>query len=431
LRLPSPPVSLRFTNLSNQYAQAHALEDDLQTAIEITSSKIRSGIDGEIDLLFAFAAGYSPQDFDRYMSSLKEQTGAKIVLGCSCETAAGGEYELENATALSLWAAKIPAGEIVPMHLTYERGEAAPICGWPAEIDGEWPADSSILLIGEPFSFPVDVLLERFNEDRPGVRIAGGMTSGAQIPGESRLLLNEESFDSGLIAIRISGTPVRMLVSQGCRPIGDAMVVTKAERNIIEGLGGKRSLDVVQNLFTTLPTREQRMFQSGLHVGRVINEYQDKFELGDFLIRNVIGIDKKQSSIMIGDYVRPGQTVQFHIRDHESASLELHQLLKRSTKEAPFASALLFTCNGRGTHLFEDPHHDIMAIQNCRLADSKTSLTSEEAGESALAEAEPDSPPTGSTPLIPTAGFFAAGEIGPVGNKNFLHGLTACVVLFE
>ena len=214
--------------LSNQYTQAHALEDDLQAAVDATTTKIREAIDGEIDLLFAFAAGYSPGDFDRCMASIKAKTGAKVVLGCTCETAAGGEYELENAAALSLWAAKIPNAEIVPMHLTYQRSGQAGITGSPTEIDGEWPIDSSMIVIGEPFSFPVDILLERFNEDRPNVQIVGGMTSGAQIPGESRLLLNEDTFTEGLIAIRISGTPIRMLVSQGCRPIGESMVITKA-----------------------------------------------------------------------------------------------------------------------------------------------------------------------------------------------------------
>jgi small ligand-binding sensory domain FIST len=256
-----------------------------------------------------------------------------------------------------------------------------------------------MIVLGEPFAFPVDVLLERFNEDRPGVRIVGGMASGASMPGESRLLLNDETFGEGLVAIRISGVALRMLVSQGCRPIGESMVITKAERNVIESLGGKLALDVVFELFKTLPTREQRMFQNGLHVGRVINEYQESFGFGDFLIRNVVGIDKEQRSIAIGDYVRPGQTVQFHIRDSESASLELQQMLSSASRERPYQSALLFTCNGRGSNMFSEPHHDASMVS----ASGK----------------------------FPLAGFFAAGEIGPVGNKNFLHGFTASVVLFD
>ncbi|MFT5303346.1 MAG: small ligand-binding sensory domain FIST, partial [Mariniblastus sp.] len=306
-------------------------------------------------------------------------------------------------TALSVWAASLPTAEIIPMHLDFVRaaGESA-IVGWPDELLGEWPRDSSMLMLGEPFGFPVDVMLERFNEDRPGIQIAGGMASGAQMPGQARLLLNGETFSEGAVAVRISGAPVRTIVSQGCRPIGEPMVITKSERNIIEQLGGKLALDVVYELFQTLPTREQTMFQSGLFVGRVINEYQEKFEYGDFLIRNVVGLDKELRSITIGDFVRPGQTVQFHIRDAESASVELSQMLVKAVEQRPYASALLFTCNGRGLNMFSDPHHDANLVFT-----------------------------NGKDRQAPTAGFFAAGEIGNVGGKNFLHGFTASVLLFE
>lgn len=386
--------------VENQFAQSHLIHDDLETAVQTTVKKIRSSIDGEIDLVFAFAAGYSPQDFDNCMRSIRELTGAKTVLGCTCETVIGGDLELEHETALSLWAASLPGSQVTPMHLSFVRSaHESAIVGWPDATDGPWSEDSQMIVLGEPFGFPVDVLLERFNEDRPGIKIAGGMASGAQTPGVSRLLLNDETFAEGLVAVRISGISIRTLVSQGCRPIGEPMVITKSERNTIEQLGGKSALNIVYELFQSLPTHEQSMFQSGLHVGRVINEYQESFDYGDFLIRNVVGIDKEAHSISIGDYVRTGQTVQFHIRDSHSASVELEQMLKKSAvKQAP-RSALLFTCNGRGLNLFPDPNHDASMV--C------------------------------SSGKIPLAGFFAAGEIGPVGNKNFLHGFTASVVLFD
>lgn len=393
--------------MPNQYAQSHLVEDDLEIAIRKTAEQILWSIDGNVDLVFAFAAGYSPAEFERCMGKIKELTGAKNVLGCSCESVIGNGLELEQETALSLWAASLPEAQVVPMHLSFVRssGESA-IVGWPDEINGDWPDDSKVVLLGEPFGFPVDVLLEQMNEDRPGVGISGGMASGAQVSNVSRLLLNEEVFTEGAVAVRISGVSLKSIVSQGCRPIGEPMVITKAERNIIEQFGGKPALDVVYDLFKTLPTREQAMFQTGLHLGRVINEYQDKFEFGDFLIRNVVGIDKESRSISIGDYVRPGQTVQFHIRDSESASAELAQMLKKATKKTTkgnaYKSALLFTCNGRGINMFPDPHHDAELIhKGC-----------------------------GQSP-VPVAGFFAAGEIGSVGDKNFLHGFTASVLLFE
>ena len=387
-------------NPEPKFSQAHCVSNDLSTALPDAASQLDISPDQSIDLLFAFVAGYSPEEFDRVMPSLKKTTGAENVIGCSCEATIGGELELENEKSVSLWAACLPESEITPLHLKFTKsgGESA-ITGWPDEFSTEWPEDSCLIGLSEPFEFPVDYLLERFNEDRPGLPIIGGIASGAQEPGISRLLLNDESFDSGWVGVRLANTTVRTIVSQGCRPIGTPMVITQAERNIIQQIGGRPAIDVLSELFQTLPTREQRSFQSGLQIGRVINEYQDSFEFGDFLVRNITGVDQALGSISIGDYVRPGQTIQFHIRDHESASAELTQLLKKQASQGPSKAALLFTCNGRGLNLFQDPNHDAACIQ--------------------------------SVAPIPLAGFFAAGEVGPVGNRNFLHGFTASVVLFD
>jgi small ligand-binding sensory domain FIST len=179
-------------------------------------------------------------------------------------------------------------------------------------------------------------------------------------------------------------------------------VVTKAERNIIFELGGKPALVQLREVFSALPTREQQLVQEALHVGRVVSEYQDRFEQGDFLVRNVVGIDSQSGAVAIGDYIRPGQTVQFHVRDEEAASAELAQLLAAARDKSSVlpAGALLFTCNGRGTRMFSQPHHDAAAI------------------------AQVFGP-------LPLAGFFAQGEIGPIGRQNFVHGFTASVALFE
>jgi small ligand-binding sensory domain FIST len=192
---------------------------------------------------------------------------------------------------------------------------------------------------------------------------------------------------------------MRTVVSQGCRPIGKPLVVTKAERNIIHELGGKPALVQLREIFDALPTREQRLVQTALHVGRVVSEYQERFEQGDFLVRNVIGIDSSSGAVAIGDYIRPGQTVQFHVRDQEAADAELKQLLAgAATKNPSPHGGLLFTCNGRGTRMFSQPHHDAEAIAR-------------------------------SFGPLPIAGLFAAGEIGPIGRQNRprLHGQRGAV----
>jgi small ligand-binding sensory domain FIST len=229
------------------------------------------------------------------------------------------------------------------------------------------------------------------------------MVSGGEQPGENRLFFRGDVLTEGAAAIILDG-PLRLttVVSQGCRPIGRHFIVTKTDGNLIQELGGKPALLQLKAIFDTLSTTEQRMVNSGLFLGRVVNEYQDRFEQGDFLVRNVMGIDPDSGSIAVGDLLRPGQTVQFHVRDHRTASDEMGELLRRvrDNEDCTPRSGLLFTCNGRGSRLFPDPHHDARAIQRY-LGD------------------------------IPLAGFFAAGEVGPIGGKNFMHGFTASMALFE
>jgi small ligand-binding sensory domain FIST len=180
------------------------------------------------------------------------------------------------------------------------------------------------------------------------------------------------------------------------------MIITKARDNIILELGGRSPLAQLQQLWNELTPRDQHLFQQGLHLGLVINEYQGDFQRGDFLVRNVLGLDRDSGALATNDLVRVGQTIQFHVRDAETADEDLHALLQidLSAHERPPAAALAFTCNGRGRRLFTQPHHDARTIRT---------------------EAGP----------IPVAGFFAQGELGPVGGQNFIHGFTASVALFD
>jgi small ligand-binding sensory domain FIST len=208
--------------------------------------------------------------------------------------------------------------------------------------------------------------------------------------------------DVGAVGVLLRGPAgVRGVVSQGCRPIGEPLVVTRSQDNVILELGGQSPLARVKAMYDALPVRDQDLFQRGPHVGLAMSEYRDKFGHGDFLIRNLYGIDRASGAMRITDRVRAGQTVQFHIRDADSADEDLRRLLRRESENgtARPQAALMFTCNGRGTRLFGQPHHDAAAL---------------------AAELGP----------VPAAGLFAAGEFGPVGGRNFVHGFTASVVLF-
>ncbi len=186
------------------------------------------------------------------------------------------------------------------------------------------------------------------------------------------------------------------MVSQGCRPIGKPFVVTRAQRNFVEELGGEPALGRLRELAERATDAERELLQRGLHVGLVVDEHKAEFGRGDFLVRNVLGADRETGAIAVGDQVGVGQTVQFHVRDAEAADEDLRELLRGVDARG----ALLFTCNGRGRHLFGTPDHDAGVVAQL-------------------------------LGPIPAAGAFCAGEIGPVGGRNFLHGFTASLALFS
>ena len=390
------------TSSAVRCASALSRHPDAAAAVEQAVQEALAQLVAVPDLVLCFFSAEHVAAAATIAQRLVELTGTQNVLGCSAESIVGTKTEIEFEPALVVWMARLPQTQLVPMQLQYQRTpEGGTFIGWPAELPLNWPRSSTLLLLGEPFTFPADVLLERLNEDQPGVPVVGGMASAGHQPGQNRLIIGDQAVDRGAVALLLDGgIQIEVVVSQGCRPIGQPYVVTKAERNLIYELGGVPAYRRLEELFYTLPTREQQLVQRGLHVGRVVSEYLEQFEQGDFLIRNVVGLDRQASAIAIADFVRVGQTVQFQVRDAETATADLKQLLKKHAERCQPRGGLLFTCNGRGTRMFTEPHHD-------------AGVFAEQFG------------------ALPLAGFFAAGELGPVSKHNFLHGFTASIALFS
>jgi small ligand-binding sensory domain FIST len=375
---------------------------------------------GAPDLALVFFSAHHAGAADEVVRAVKRELGPRCLLGCVAEAVIGNDQEVESGPALSLWLARWASPVTVsPFHLVLERTADGPsLLGWPDELalgapdPGGRPAGAAdfpprpraaALLLGDPFTFPVDRFLRRMNEDAPGVPVLGGMASGISGPGQCRLLLDDAVQRQGAVGVLLQGElGLRTIVSQGCRPIGRPLLVTRAEDDVIYELGGKTALAQLQELWGTLTAGEQRLFQKGLHIGRAMTEYRGEFQRGDFLVRNVRGLLADSGALKITDRVRVGQTVQFHVRDAATADEDLRALLQLdlSAHERRPAAGLLFSCNGRGTRLFPEPHHDARSVR---------------------AEAGP----------LPLAGFFAQGELGPVGGRNFIHGFTASLALFE
>jgi small ligand-binding sensory domain FIST len=363
-----------------------------------------AGFAGPADLACVF---FSPHHLPAVpeISSAMQDLKPRALMGCVGEGIICNDREVENGPALCVWLAKWSRNfQISPFHLDLEQtSDGSSLLGWPDELLQANPADSMMLVLGDPRTFPTDVFLEKINADYPGLRIQGGMASGAWDLGACRLLLDDRILHSGAVGLLLQGdVRLRSIVSQGCRPIGKHMIVTKVKDNVIEELGGRPALTQLQQLWQELDQRDRQLLQQGLHVGVVMNEYRGDFQRGDFLVRNVMGLDRNTGALAITDRVRVGQTVQFHVRDSGTADEDLHELLQidvNAHEQRP-GGALVFSCNGRGTRLFPEPSHDARVVRS-------------ETGE------------------IPIAGFFAAGELGPVGGRNFIHGFTASVALFE
>jgi small ligand-binding sensory domain FIST len=360
---------------------------------------------GAPDLAVVF---FSPHHIHRasdVVEAARRRFKPRCLIGCVGEAVVGNDREIEGQPALSVWLGKWKRPvNASAFHLTLERtSEGASLMGWPDALLDVDVQRSAVLLLGDPFTFPTDLFLDQIGEGSPGLPVLGGMASGINGPGQCRLLLDDRVLDEGAVGVVLEGDlGLRWIVSQGCRPIGKPYVITKAEENVILELGGRTPLEQLRELWEGLSPEDQHLFQQGLHLGRVINEYQDVFQRGDFLVRNVIGIIRENGAVAITDKVRVGQTVQFHVRDARTADEDLRALIQLDihAHSKPPRGALLFSCNGRGSRLFPQPDHDARAIR-------------EEAG------------------AIPLAGFFAMGELGPVGGKNFIHGFTASVALFE
>lgn len=345
-----------------------------------------------------FATAAHLDAMDSLAATLAERLAPGTTMGASAVSVIAGGRELEEVPAVVAWAAHIEDAVPVRFGPALAR-EHSPLADLP-ELDPDLPevdeGPRTMLLLADPFSFPADRLLQEIHGSGSELSVIGGLASTGSAPGGNRLVLDGEVFDDGAVGLLLaSGAAVRTVVSQGCRPIGRPYVVTRGERNLIHELGGRPTLERLQEIVGGLHEAERALVQRGLHIGIVVNQQKLDFDRGDFLVRGVLGIERESRALAVGDVVETGSLVQFHVRDASTAGEDLTRLMSGQRADG----ALLFTCNGRGRRLFGTENHD-------------ASLVSEAI-----------------TPA-PLAGMFCAGEIGPVGERSHLHGFTASVALF-
>lgn len=345
------------------------------------------------DLVVLFVTGPHVARLPEIAATIEHLLQPGAFIGTSAVSILGGAREVEQQPAISLWGGRL--GPVRALRLDAVRtGDGMAILGVePEQLD----AAATLLVLADPSSFPVDDFVDAIARDHPHVAVIGGMASAGFGPGANGFVLGGKVHDDGAVGVLLDpGQIVSTVVSQGCRPIGDPLMVTKADRNVIQEIAGQPALRRLDDVFRSLSEEERGLVQSGLHIGRVIDEHKLDFVRGDFLVRNVMGADRASGSIAVGEPVDVGATIQFHVRDAASADEDLREMLTGHEADG----ALVFTCNGRGTRLFGEPDHDAELVD--RIVDGDG-----------------------------TAGMFCAGEIGPVGARSFMHGFTASIALFR
>lgn len=350
-----------------------------------------AALGGPPDLVALFCAAEHAGDAHELADAVAELAPGAAVLGaCAADGVIGAGREQQSGPALALLAATLPAGaRVTPFHAQLGDGLDGPeLVGLPAP-----PPGALVVAIADPHSTPSEELIGGLG----GAPVLGGF-AGLGGRGAARLFTNGGCVEEGTVGVVLDGLPVRPVVSQGARPIGPEMVVTEAEGNLVVQLAGRPALERVQQAVAELSSEERLLLENGLLIGLVIDENRPEHDLGDFLVRGVLGADSSTGAVAIGDIPRVGQTVRLHARDAASASRELDDLLAREAGD-PVSGALLFSCNGRGRNLFAEPDHDASAVVRVLGSDA-------------------------------VAGCFCQGELGPVGGRTFVHGFTASLALW-
>lgn len=385
--------------LTSRFADGLAVGSDLVTAAETAVRQALSGLSGPADLVCFFICGEDPDDVARAGLRAMAVAPAAHVIGCSATGVIGGGQGVELTPSVSAWAATLDGGRLTTFALeTLSAEDKFVVVGLP-----ERRADDRVaILLADPYSFPTDAFVERSAEVLGELPLIGGLANGLQGRGSVRLFAAGEVYTEGAIGVLLSGeVKVSTVVSQGCRPIGPTMVVTSAEENLLLELAGQPALARLEDIVSDLDEDDRELVASGLQIGVAMDEYAEHHERGDFLIRGVLGIDPEREAVAIGDVVDIGRTVRFQVRDAATADEDLYDLLDAHREElGRIDGALLFACNGRGSAMFGTADHDAVALRDT----------------------------LGS---IGMAGFFAAGEVGPVGGQNHVHGFTASILVFS
>ncbi|MDZ4836709.1 MAG: FIST N-terminal domain-containing protein [Candidatus Melainabacteria bacterium] len=381
---------------------------DLQLAIDECAKKLKEEID-DIDLVVGFVSPHFADHFDDFPALVKEALGAKVFIGCTAGGLIGDGKEIEHTNCVALTAASLPDVQVKPFHVTNETMpdlDASPDA-WEKIIGVSQSENPAFVLMPDPFTMRSDDIIRGLDYAYPNAVKIGGLASGAHEPGGNALFLDQKTIRDGLVGIALTGNViVDTVVAQGCKPIGKPCQVTRAQKHILFELDGEPAIMFLRDMMDSLSDVDRSLAKDAMFLGLVMQENKDKHQAGDFLVRNILGIDQNSGALVVGEILDNARTVQFHVRDAATSADDLRFLLKRFRDEkldgdaSGVKGALLFSCLGRGMHLYGMANHDSDSFRDYLGA-------------------------------VPVGGFFCNGEIGPVGNQTYLHGYTSSFGIFR
>lgn len=389
-----------------QWANALSTRPSLEAAVADVVQRAVSSLTAPADLGLVFISSAFMSEYSRLLPLLAQQLSVPVLIGCSGggvigTTVMGQTQELEAEPALSLTLAHLPGVNIQAFHVVAQElpDLDGPPNSWVDLVGVPSSAVPQFILLSGSFSSGITDLLQGLDFAYPGSVTVGGQASGGGMSGKIALFCNDRLYSEGTVGLALTGNIVlETIVAQGCRPIGKPLQVTKADRNIILELDEQVPLVVLRDLIGGLSEADRMLAQHSLFVGVAMDEFKFALQQGDFLIRGILGVDPSAGAIAVGDRVRPGQRLQFHLRDAEASAEDLELLLQQyqdqSDSQSSAVGALMFSCLGRGEGLYGKSDFDSQLFRRF-LKD------------------------------IPIGGFFCSGEIGPVGGSTFLHGYTS------
>lgn len=389
-----------------RWASAISSDPVFASAVREVSDAAAEQLQGsEAHLVLVFVSPHYAEHYQEIPALVAARFPGSVLIGCSANGVIGAGHEVEERPGFSLTTAFLPGVSIHPFSLTAPQipEDTSNIAPWRALVGQPPTLNVHFILIADPFTFDATSLLTGLDFAFPDSRKIGGLASGGPGRGSNALFVGSQIRRSGAVGVALSGNIlVDTIVAQGCRPIGKPTIITRSQNNVVFELDGRPPLRVLRELYESLPERDKELFRTSLFAGLEMKSEEVEFHAGDFLVRNLIGIDPEAGAIAIGAVPKQWQVLQFLLRDSETATEDLKRLLERYRGSAQVGpqGALLFSCLGRGVHLFGKPDHD-------------TSMFQESFGS------------------VPLGGFFCNGEIGPVGRTTFLHGYTSAFALFR